>query len=52
MKFSESDFSRTSEIFRSVTDGAGTFTRDINVVVKRTPREEQAKAVIEVQVAP
>jgi hypothetical protein len=52
MKFSESDFSRTSEIFRSVTDGAGTFTRDINVVVKRTPREEQAKALLEVQVAP
>lgn len=52
IKFVESDFSRTQDIFQSVTDRASLFTRDINVVVKRTPRAEQSKALVEVQVAP
>jgi hypothetical protein len=52
IKFVDSDFSRTQDIFQSVTERTGAFTRDINIIVKRTPRTEQSKAMLEVQVAP
>lgn len=52
VRFFETDFSKTSEIFPTVTENAGVLTRDINVVVKKTPLKEQAKAVLELEVVP
>jgi hypothetical protein len=53
MKVVETDFSRTRSIFRSV-DGPSTplLTRDINVVVKQTPPDKQAKDILELEILP
>lgn len=48
LKFAETNFSQTRGIFRSV-DG-GSLTRDINMVVKQTAPDKQAKAMIELEV--
>jgi Domain of unknown function (DUF4384) len=50
MKFVETDFSGTTQIFPSITQGAANLTRDINVVVKRTPLKEQTRKVLELEV--
>jgi hypothetical protein len=52
VRFVETDFTKTRQIFRSVTDDASSFTRDINVLAKRTPLKELAQAVFELEVVP
>lgn len=52
VKFVETDFSQTPEIFRTVTGDTPVLTRDINAVVKKTPLKGQAKAVLELEVVP
>lgn len=52
VKFVETDFSQTPEIFRTVTGDMPVLTRDINAVVKKTPLKGQAKAVLELEVVP
>jgi hypothetical protein len=52
VRFVETDFTKTRQIFRSVTDDASSFTRDINILTKRTPLKELAKAVLELEVVP
>jgi hypothetical protein len=50
VRFIETDFSRTPQVFQSVTEAAVSFTRDINAVAKRTPLKEQSKAVLDLEV--
>lgn len=52
VQFLDTDFSRTPQIFQSVTRGAVTFTRDINAVAKKTPLKEQAKTTLDLEVVP
>jgi Domain of unknown function (DUF4384) len=49
--FLPTDFQSTGRTFHTVTDRASTFTRDINVAIKSIPLREQAKAMLEVDVA-
>ena len=53
MNVVKTDFSRTRSIFRSV-EGSGTplLTRDINVVVKQTAADKQAKDILELEIVP
>jgi hypothetical protein len=48
LKLADTNFSQTRAVFRSVDGGA--LTRDINLVVKQTPADKQAKAMIELEV--
>jgi hypothetical protein len=48
--FMPSDFPAAGPAFRSMTEQAPGFTRDINVVAKSIPLREQAKATLELEV--
>jgi len=50
--FFSTDFASTGGVFQSATDRASSFTRDINAAAKSIPLREQAKAMIELEVAP
>jgi hypothetical protein len=49
--FLPTDFQSTGRVFHTVTDRSSTFTRDINVMIKSIPLREQAKAMVELDVA-
>jgi hypothetical protein len=50
LKFVETDFSRTREAFHSVGNAVAPLTRDINIVMKETPADKQAKTALEIEV--
>lgn len=49
--FLPTDFQTSGRVFHSVTDRASSFTRDINVAAKSVPLREQAKAMVQLEVA-
>jgi hypothetical protein len=49
--FLPTDFQTSGRVFQSVTDRASSFTRDINVAAKSLPLREQAKAMVQLEVA-
>jgi len=49
--FLPTDFQTSGRVFQSVTDRASGFTRDINVAAKSIPLREQAKAMVQLEVA-
>lgn len=49
--FLPTDFQTSGRVFQSVTDRASSFTRDINVAAKSVPLREQAKAMVQLEVA-
>ena len=50
--FLPTDFESSGRTFQSVTDRASSFTRDINAAARSIPLREQAKAMVQVEVAP
>jgi len=49
--FLPTDFPSTGAVFNSASERVASFTRDINVAAKSIPLREQAKAMIELEVA-
>ena len=49
--FLPTDFQSSGRTFHSVTDRASSFTRDINVAARSIPLREQAKAMVQLEVA-
>jgi len=50
--FLPTDFQSSGRTFQSVTDRASSFTRDINAAARSIPLREQAKAMVQLAVAP